>query len=424
MTNVLIIASDRRMVELRGRFQPLLGTLILMVNDFDLGLKEVFEKRPATVFIQDDINGVSGATVARHIKTLLRERSPRIVLVTDDESSSKVANSWFDDILRLSGSEQALYDAFKRHLDATGGLVWKDCNVGSDSPAEGEPAESEEFPVFHDNSEQVVSEPFPTEFPPLPDAEVSGHPQVIAPSAPELKRAALDEARAKLLTPGTLKPTGDGMQQPPPVQVTPPRYHPVVQPAVPEPDLLAWDEPVLRGESLNGRSLQGSRVWIFGAGFVVAVAIALFFYSRTLVRRAPGTSSTTAGSPRTPQEPARLVKLPSFITSATVDYEYGATHPGWERYRSMTGSMEYLVFREKGAIKALQMIALKDAVMDDAFIRTALRDLSGSDVYRVTSSRETKGFLIESGSVAGRVELEVYRKVSTSAPVALVISIP
>lgn len=160
---------------------------------------------------------------------------------------------------------------------------------------------------------------------------------------------------------------------------------------------------------------------IYGAGFVVAVAIALFFYFRATDGQPPAAGAKTAEAP---PSPAKVVKLPAFIASGSADHEYGAAHPGWERYLSITGSMEYLVFRENGAIKALQLIALKEAVIDEAFLRTALRELFGSDTYRVTSSVERKGFLVESGTAAGGAELQLYRKSASTVPVALVITLP
>ena len=425
MTNVLIIASDKRMEELRSRFQPRLGALILMVNDFDLGLKEVFEKRPATVFIQDNIDGVSGTTVARHIKTLLREQSPRMVLLTGTEIPSAVVNNWFDDVMPLSGTEQSIGESFKRHLDATEGLVWKE-NIRDDGVSSvDEPPLTGEPGVILDNCETIVPEPFPTEFPPLPEPEIPHPPRQSNHPDAETKRAALDEAREKLLSPGTLIPTHVAEHEHPPAQVSPPRYRPVSQPSVPVPEEPVWDGPVPHGEPVNGRSLQGSRLWIYGAGFVVAVAISLFVYSRTLFRTAPPPPLASSDTrPAADASSSGGIKLPTFITSGSVDREYGVTHPGWERYLSITGSMEYLVYREGGAIKAIQMISLKEAVIDDSFFRTALRELFGNDTYRATSSSVKKGFLVESGTAAGRADLLVYRKDKSSVPVAVVITIP
>jgi hypothetical protein len=390
------------------------------------------------VFIQDDIDGVSGTTVARHIKTLLREQSPRMVLLTGNDASRAVAGSWFDDIMLLSGSEQSISDAFKRHLDATDGLIWRGDISGDGVSGEDSPI-SEEFPGVLDNSEQIAPEPFPTEFPPVPDLEMSQPPveipppdpevsqpsTVVTPADPEKKRAALNEAREKLLSPGTLITAPGRVQETPPAQVSPPRYRPVAPPSVPVSEEPVWDDLVPRGEPVNGRSLQGSLLWIYGAGFVVAVAIALFFYSRSLVRHTPvvSTASPDTQQPATNSSPAGM-KLPSFVTSGSIDREYGAAHPGWERYVSITGSMEYLVFREGGAIKALQMIALKEAVIDEPFMRTALRELLGSDTYRVTGSSVKNGFVVESGTAAGRAELLVYRKDRSSVPVAVVVTVP
>ncbi len=80
MINLLFISNSPRAELLRVHFQQILKIRIDVVEDFDHGLKDVFEKRPVTVCIQDQIAGVTGESVARHIQLLLGNGAPSFVL--------------------------------------------------------------------------------------------------------------------------------------------------------------------------------------------------------------------------------------------------------------------------------------------------------------------------------------------------------
>jgi flagellar FliL protein len=50
----------------------------------------------------------------------------------------------------------------------------------------------------------------------------------------------------------------------------------------------------------------------------------------------------------------RPVTLPDFIPRYGLDKNYGTANPGWDRYKGQV--TEFKVFRENGAIKAIQII--------------------------------------------------------------------
>lgn len=81
MNTILFISDDFRSGDLLTFLRSHYKGRVKLAPDFDQGLKDVFDNRPSGVFIQSEISGISGETVARHIKTLLRTEAPRIILV-------------------------------------------------------------------------------------------------------------------------------------------------------------------------------------------------------------------------------------------------------------------------------------------------------------------------------------------------------
>lgn len=116
MITILFISDDTRVPDFIARVQSQLKARMRLATDFDQGLKEVFDNRPSAVFIQGDISGISGETVARHIKTLLRRDAPRIVLIHTAPLPTQGVKKWFDDAVDFSLPQTELADQFKLRL--------------------------------------------------------------------------------------------------------------------------------------------------------------------------------------------------------------------------------------------------------------------------------------------------------------------
>jgi hypothetical protein len=110
---------------------------------------------------------------------------------------------------------------------------------------------------------------------------------------------------------------------------------------------------------------------------------------------------------RIPAKPA-MEKLPSFIPAGIPDRAYAAAHPGWERYEA--GGLEYLVFRENGKIRALQVIAGKEGEISDEFLRMCIRGSTGLDDGSNWIREQRADFRVEKGTLQNRGEVAVYRK--------------
>lgn len=135
MLTILFISDDTRVADLVARFQPTLKARMRLALDFDQGLKEVFDNRPAAVFIQGNISGISGETVARHIKTLLRTDAPRVVLMHAVPLSAQGAKKWFDDTVDLSLPPTELLEQFSRLLREIAPTHWLDHDDVPAAPA-------------------------------------------------------------------------------------------------------------------------------------------------------------------------------------------------------------------------------------------------------------------------------------------------
>jgi flagellar FliL protein len=115
-------------------------------------------------------------------------------------------------------------------------------------------------------------------------------------------------------------------------------------------------------------------------------------------------------------------RLPSFIPKEGLDPTYGAARPGWERY--VSPRLEYLIFRENGAIRALQVIALQKEAIDAPFISSALRELCGDATCMIRTRSSRDGYLIEQGQTSTKAEVIFYKKKGTGETRGVVISLP
>lgn len=124
MLNLLFISDSPKIEYIKKVLQPVLKVIIDVVPDFDHGLKDVFEKRPATVCIQDQIAGVTGESVARHIQMLLGTGAPTFILIHDGNSKAKQIRGLFEYIVDLNQPEDKLADEIQNTLKALIGDQW------------------------------------------------------------------------------------------------------------------------------------------------------------------------------------------------------------------------------------------------------------------------------------------------------------
>lgn len=110
MLNLLFIVKNPKVGVIKSHLQPQLKARIDLVADFDHGLKDVFEKRPTVVVIQEQIAGVSADSVARHIQMLLGSGAPTFVLAHEGNTKAKTVKGLFEYLVDLARNENELLD--------------------------------------------------------------------------------------------------------------------------------------------------------------------------------------------------------------------------------------------------------------------------------------------------------------------------
>jgi hypothetical protein len=125
MVNLLFISNSVKIDTIRSTLQPFLKSKIDIVADFDYGLKDVFEKRPATVFIHDQIAGVTGESVARHIQMLLGSGAPSFIFMHEGSSKAKPIKGLFEYLIDLSQTEVKIVADIQATLKSMLGPQWE-----------------------------------------------------------------------------------------------------------------------------------------------------------------------------------------------------------------------------------------------------------------------------------------------------------
>lgn len=125
MVNLLFISNNSKIDIIKNILQPSLKVKIDVVGDFDFGLKDVFEKRPAMVFIQDQIAGVTGESVARHIQMLLGSGAPSFIFMHDGNPKAKPIKGLYDYLIDLSQTETKILTDIQSTLKLLVGPQWQ-----------------------------------------------------------------------------------------------------------------------------------------------------------------------------------------------------------------------------------------------------------------------------------------------------------
>lgn len=405
MQNILIISNDTQIQPLVDVFQPLVRGQISSVADFDQGLKEVFDKRPVAVFIQSEIAGISGDAVAKHIKGLLRDDSPRLVLLRDAPDRPLASRHAFDDSIDLFLPHEEVRKLLHGQLEKIAGL------------------ELLEAPTSTESAPAVAEQPSPT--PP----QRGGTPEpstavraTVAPPQPAAPKPATSQPPAQ--------PAAMHRPAPPQKQVSPPS-RPVAAPApgaagshAVAPPIDATVEIPLFEPGLKHRQTT-SRTWLYLCILLALLLGGTFFFAPRWFGLKP--------KPAAPTAPAATAKppvgtgtdarpIPAIVPLNNRDAAYGTTRPGWDRYLSPT--LEYLVFREQGNLKALQVIGRDGGSVPEPTVTALLRDAFQSAGYTVKSTREQDGYLVEEGTISGKGEILVYRRKTPDTIRAVVVTWP
>lgn len=115
--------------------------------------------------------------------------------------------------------------------------------------------------------------------------------------------------------------------------------------------------------------------------------------------------------------------LPEFIPQIAPDASYGAGHPGWERYQA--DAVEYRVFREKGGVRAVQVLSEQRGAISAPFLKTCIRTSTGIELSEIKFAKERKdGIEVQTGALSNGVELAIYRNIADRELRGFVLTFP
>jgi hypothetical protein len=470
MINLLFISNSPRAELLRVHFQQILKIRIEVVEDFDRGLKDVFEKRPVVVCIQEQIAGVTGESVARHIQLLLGNGAPGFILMHEGSVKAKILPGLFDRLVDLSAPFEVVRQTLHLALQAQLGELWDKVYTPplQEVPVPEITATTSVADQLIDEFISEISIFHPQNAPPLPNHEsYTAEESLFVHDLPGGPPAEPDAARSE-----PVLPPGPVDVAPPPVSPTPlPVQKPVSnipkqQVVIPEPErpvrqmpqtpavppaaaaaektavldeasvpvdelLQAFEENYHRNKRLKLRVALAvvallvilTLVWGVQQGRFKKLFSAPVKQSQIVTPLQIPKVQTAVSSVKAPAQVAvsKPDVPPSFIPKAGYDAAFSGKNPGWSRF--LTERRDYRLFKTEGRLRALQVLAVGNGSIAPAELQQILHELTGTGHYR-TDSRESRGGLrLERATVPKRAELLIYRSLNNGAIKAFVLQL-
>ncbi|WP_139366793.1 hypothetical protein [Trichlorobacter thiogenes] len=446
-----------------------------VVEDFDHGLKDVFEKRPVAVCIQEQITGITGESVARHIQLLLGNGAPGFVLMHEGNAKAKPVPGLFSYLVDLNAPFEVVCEALRKALQALLGDQW---DMVYSAPPEAESPQIE-LAATSLLADQLVDELIEEGFvvaPPQNSKPAQVDDQTVKPvegmvvehdlpggpvAEPHAAKTVSDvpvvsAASDALEAPVPRDPLMAGKQPPAflqqpvlerPVRPVVQQQAPTVVPPVPEQIKTSEDATVPVEELLSvfEEKYRSRKRLVRGAVSVLVLLLVgtLLFWMKqrgtfdgrtgdvvkqNLPTRLPQPTGVQPqiSAVRTPAPIPQAVTqkadaLPSFISQAKPDPLFSSKKPGWSRYQSV--SRDYRLFHADGRLRAVQIIAVKDSRIPVSELKQVLRDLTGKDQYQSGRQEHKRGVWLERATLPGQADLLIYRSAS-NGPIKAVVFAP
>lgn len=516
MLNLLIISNSHKAQYIKKMLQPVLKVIIDVVPDFDHGLKDVFEKRPATVCIQEQISGVTGESVARHIQMLLGTGSPKFILMHEGNSKAKIIKGLFEYVIDLNLPDATLARDFHDTLKSLLGDQWDKIYIQPKASAALINSTETSIDKSHTDADKLVDDflsdlennSYPVhEVSPESEAieqnltvlnssdeiaemliaqaanaqnftknEVNPLDDVTLPSCfedlatgdaiPALKSEVANvlQTAQKPINPQTLQfeknnddaqqisntsasdanPTDD-LKSPlnivKPIekfpnttvksdilstQVAPSEFrikteNKTPEEIIPEELLLAFEENY-RTESTffkrNILAVSALFVVIAVSGWymlkqhpqlLTSLKQRLSSSAKPTILKQPSSVTQSSQSNQTvpPVVPTVSPALPKFIPQHGHDAKYATVNPGWERY--VDENFDIRIFKDRGSIRAVQVLSVKGKMISDHQLRSALSDLTGTTDYKIESQKNKSGLLELRGTIGKKADIIIYK---------------
>jgi len=461
MINLLFISNSPRAELLRVHFQQVLKIRIDVVDDFDHGLKDVFEKRPVAVCIQEQIAGVTGESVARHIQLLLGNGAPGFILMHEGNSKAKLVPGLFSHLVDLEAPFEKVCEVLRTALQSLFGDRWDMLYNAPSEPVSLVP-ESEALPT-PTLADQLVDEliaenkdvaDVPNVVPPKitgPAASVPSSDTVFDHDLPGGPPA--EPHAAKIKPPVSLSETLEApvprdplmagkqppafLRQPLPEQSVRSEQqasgtapHTQNQSSAAADDSVPVDTLLLAfEEEYKGRKRM--RRW--GVAVLITVLLlgmVLFWLKKRgadtidppVVKQnlpvrpvqqpavQPAVSSVQTPAAVSPPVGNNTETPPRFVAQAKRDTSFSNKKPGWSRY--LSARRDYRLFHADGRLHAVQVIAVNDSSIPLSELKQVLRDLTGKEQYQSGRQERKGGVWLERATLSGQADLLIYRSTS------------
>lgn len=474
MADLLLITDIPRLRTLFSRLAKTRSLPLRIAGSLEKGAEEIVAAKPAMVFVQTHLSGLSADILLMHLKKLLGRRRTRFVLLSPADQVNKSVIKLYHNYIDTSLEEQALIDAISLTIDS---LNPKGKRPGADQDQEAESAPQPAATEFPDPTSRILE---PAE--PVKDHSV----QESSPEAPIAAHATETESSARVTEP-SLEEQGVVYAPRAPLSVysefTSRFDSAVSQVSTPEPESFpeepanewhrqAFDEKIRLDTSRSRSKSTRYALWLAGL-IVVAVAFTLYQHSgsrtnpsgtgtgeenknaivispptvvekpssapssrtQDTVKTPPSGSDARMGDAavmsaiaenrgqpdrKSPSTAPRPTALPDFIPRTGFDREYGVANPGWERYKGVV--TEFRVFREQTGIKAIQIIDRGGQGIPEAFMKGVLGQLARTPSLTPSSSEKKEGYEIQRGQIAANLGAVYYRDVQGGKLRAFVVT--
>ncbi|MBT1072119.1 hypothetical protein [Pelotalea chapellei] len=455
MTDLLLITDVPRLLKVFSPLAEERNLRLRVATNLEKGAEEIVAEKPGIVFVQTHLSGLSAEILLMHLKKQLGRRRSRFVLLCPGDQLSGEAVKLYHGHIDTALDDTLLLDSVRDMISTLVSPRKKNVAQPSD-PADSVPAVVEE----EENEEPVRQgiDSDATAFVPLKYEQEFQSSSVSGPSPEEHsleEQGVVYGRRPQISVYSEFTSSFDDAVSSMPTQE-------------PLTSSQNWShESRIASEPAPGRSRRAMFLLWLAPVLIAAVVITILQHRKSkpepvevvatppsgpaakpkevlpatpvtvqpavpspippaasAVIATPSVSTAQTPVPSAAVKPSvsanRLTVLPEFVPRYGRDKSYAADHPGWERYKGQV--TEFKIFREGESIKAIQIIDRGGRGLPDSFMKSALKQVTKSPAFAVTSSEKKGDYTIQRGQVSENINAVYYRDASGSKLRAFVIT--
>jgi hypothetical protein len=396
VVNIVLLANQDRLIRLFRSSEVQNAGKVHVAKGIDEAFPAISAKGPNLVFIQERLGEMSGELLAYRIGSELKGKKARIVLLGDPEAFPVSGKKPFHAVLDTALNDKELSAAILEILsDPAARRKRKKVsqkNKVATQAAEKKPVAAD-TPPLEETIDDVVEVRGQSPSPATHSLRQEPTPSPVQPksSFQEKLDSALYGANEAKEAPRRVVPLLPPEPSTGPIRVT-------------------WGKPTLL-ERIRDRFFRPKVLLVLAPVFAGLMGLFFFLVYHQQKPVAPGASSSIAGTEgKLPLRPFLSMPgaVPSFLPRLSADPDYGKTNPGWERFRD--SSTEYRLYREKGVIRAFQIIDRSGQGIGPGLLTSALTEICGSQQYVIETTERKKTYLVEKGSMINGDGIIIYRK--------------